>query len=305
VKLWVDRGYAAIAMDTCGCLPVRDEKDKKAWRRNEEAGGPPGWDESFKQLDSAVTDQWAYHAVADVVLAHSLVRSLPQVVAERTGVTGISWGGYLTCLVVGVDERFKFAAPVYGCGFIDECVWAPTLEKMDAEKRSQWLDQWDPRHYLKDARTPMLWVTGTNDFAYPFGALQKSYRLPKGERTLSITLKMPHGHPPGQTPEVIRAFADAHLKGGQRLPAVTGQGREEKTNIAWATFTSPTAVTKAELLYTTDTGPWQKRTWRATPAAIGDDYKVTAKIPEGTKAYYLNLADERGLTVSGEHEELP
>jgi hypothetical protein len=184
-------------------------------------------------------------------------------------------------------------------------VWQPTLEKMDAEKRRQWLDQWDPRHYLKDARTPMLWVTGTNDFAYPFGALQKSYRLPKGERTLSITLKMPHGHPPGQTPEVIRTFADMHVKSGPRLPAVTGQGRDAKTGTAWATFASPTAVAKAELLYTTDTGPWQKRTWRVTPATVGDDYKVTAKVPEGVKAYYLNLTDERGLTVSTEHEELP
>jgi dienelactone hydrolase len=303
VKLWVDRGYAAIAMDTCGCLPVRDEKNAKGWRRNE-AGGPPGWDESFNQLDAAVTDQWQYHAVADVCLAHSLIRSLPQVDGERTGVTGISWGGYLTCLMVGVDERFKFAAPVYGCGFIDECVWAPTLEKMAAEKRTHWLDQWDPRHYLKGAKTPMLWVTGTNDFAYPFGALQKSYRLPAGPRTLCITLKMPHGHPPGQTPEVIRAYADVYLKSGQRLPEITGQGRDQKTGVAWATFASPTAVGKAELLYTSDVGPWQKRTWQVTPATIGDDYKVTAKVPAGTAAYFLNLTDERGLTVSAEHEEL-
>lgn len=304
VKLWVDRGYAAIAMDTCGCLPIHDDKDKKAWRRNAEAGGPPGWDDSFNQLDAPVTDQWQYHALADVCLAHSLLRSLPQVDPDRTGVTGISWGGYLTCLTVGVDDRFKFAVPVYGCGFIDECVWAPTLEKMPPEKRKQWLDQWDPRHYLAGAKTPMLWVTGTNDFAYPFPALQNSYRLPAGPRTLSITIRMPHGHPPGQTPEIIRAYADAHLKSGQPLTSVTGQGRDEKTSTAWATFTSPTAVTKAELLYTTDTGPWQKRTWQTTPAGIGDDYKVTAKVPAGVRAYYLNITDERGLTISTEHEQL-
>ena len=34
--------------------------------------------------------------------------------------TGISWGGYLTCLVASLDSRFIAAAPVYGCGFYDE-----------------------------------------------------------------------------------------------------------------------------------------------------------------------------------------
>ena len=68
-------------------------------------------------------------------------------------------------------------------GFIDQCVWAPTLAKMPPDKAKAWLEQWDPRHYLKDAATPMLWVTGTNDFAYPMDSLQKSYFLPPTPRT--------------------------------------------------------------------------------------------------------------------------
>jgi dienelactone hydrolase len=305
VKLWNDRGYAAIAMDTCGAIPTRkpDSPANKQWSRHD-ASGPSGWDDSFAQMDAPVTDQWQYHALADILLAHSLIRSLPDVDPERVGLTGISWGGYLTCLAVGVDPRFKFAVPVYGCGFIAECVWSPTLAKLPDEKRRRWLDQWDPRHYLKDAATPMLWVTGTNDFAYPFPALQKSYRLPKSPRTLSITLRMPHGHPPGQTPEIIRAYADGFFKGGAPLPRITAQGRDAATGAAWATFTAKTAITKAELLYTRDAGAWQKRAWAPVAAKVEGD-RVTGIIPEGAKAYYLNLVDDRGLTVSTEHEELP
>ena len=48
----------------------------------------------------------------DVILAHSLLRSWPRVDPERIGLTGISWGGYLTCIATGVDNRFKFAIPV-------------------------------------------------------------------------------------------------------------------------------------------------------------------------------------------------
>jgi hypothetical protein len=114
---------------------------------------------------------------------------------------------------------------------------------------------------------------------------------------------MPHGHPPGQTPEVIHAYANAFFTGGTPLPRITGQGRDKDT--AWATFTSPTAVRSAALLYTNDTGPWQKRAWQSTPAKLGDDYRVTAPIPANAKAYYLNLTDERNLTVSTEHDERP
>lgn len=304
VKLWNDRGYAAIAMDTCGALPERSP-DKKVWRRNP-AGGPSGWDDSFGQMDAPVTDQWQYHALADILLAHSLIRSLPDVDPDRTGLTGISWGGYLTCLTVGVDDRFKFAVPVYGCGFIDQCVWAPTLSKMPPDKARAWLDGWDPRHYLKDAATPMLWVTGTNDFAYPFPALQASYRLPRGPRTLSVTLRMPHGHPPGQTPEIIRAYADGFFKNATPLPTLTaGPTRDAKAGTASAAFTSKTPIAKAEILYTRDTGTWQKRAWQTDPATIDAAGKVSATLPDGVKAYYFNLTDDRGLTVSTEHEELP
>ena len=56
-----------------------------------------------------IQDMWSYHAVAAVVRGHSLLRSLPNVDAERIGVTGISWGGYLTCIVAGVADRFRHA----------------------------------------------------------------------------------------------------------------------------------------------------------------------------------------------------
>jgi len=49
--------------------------------------------------DSAVTpitDQWMYHAVADTVLANSLLRSFSEVDASKVGLMGISWGGVIT-----------------------------------------------------------------------------------------------------------------------------------------------------------------------------------------------------------------
>ena len=85
---------------------------------------------------------------------------------------------------------------------------------------------WDPSVYLADAPMPILWVTGSNDFAYTLDALQESYSLPKGLRTLCIRLRMPHGHgPAGEAPKEIQVFADSFLKHGEPLARVTGQGR--------------------------------------------------------------------------------
>jgi dienelactone hydrolase len=298
VKLWTSRGYAAIAMDTCGCTPGGEQ----AKRPRHEHGGPPGWG-GWDQTDEAVEDQWSYHAVADVVLAHSLLRAQSDVDTDRTGVTGISWGGYLTCIVAGVDDRFRFAVPVYGCGFLgDNSTWLPNFAKMGKEKAGEWLDLWDPSRYLPRAKMPLLWVDGTNDFAYPLDSLQKSYRLPTGPRTLCTRVRMPHGQGPGATPEEIRAFADSILKNGAPLARITGQGREGDR--IWAAFESRTPITKAEINFTEDSGAWKERKWETLPAEIvAEQHKASAPIPAGAKVFYLNLIDERGLVVSSEHIE--
>lgn len=296
VRLWVSRGYAAIAMDTCGQVPVGNYGH---WIRDEQ-GGPPGWG-GFDQIDGPREDQWTYHAVADAILAHSLIRSLPEVDPELTGVTGISWGGYLTCIVAGVDRRFKLAVPVYGCGFYRETLFEGELQKRSPEQAARWMAWWDPSVYLGSADLPFLWVTGSNDFAYTLNALQLSYRLPKGPRSLCVRLRMPHGHGgPGENPEEIRVFVDSILKGGIALPAITGSGREG-TNV-WASYSSKVPLVKAELNYTRDIGRWQDRKWESTPANLASD-RVSAPLPAGTRVFYFNLVDERSCAVSTEHQE--
>jgi len=297
VRLWMDRGYAAIAMDTCGQVPVGNYGK---WVRDEQ-GGPPGWG-GFDQLDWPRDDQWTFHAVADAILAHSLIRSLPEVDPARTGVTGISWGGYLTCIVAGIDRRFKLAVPVYGCGCYRDTVFGANLAGLRPEQAARWMEWWDPSAYLGNAEMPFLWVTGSNDFAYTLDALQCSYRLPKGPRSLCIRLRMPHGHGgAGENPLEIRVFVDSILKGGAELPAVIKSGREGAS--AWVVYGSKTPIAKVELNYTRDTGRWQDRQWQASPASR-DGTRFTANLPEGTRVYYFNLFDERDCVVSTEHVEL-
>ena len=300
VRLWVKRGYAAVAMDTCGCIP---KGEYAKWQRHE-LGGPAGWG-GFERVDDPQSDQWTYHAVADVILAHSLIRSFSEVAPERTGITGISWGGYLTCITASVDSRFKFAVPVYGCGFLGEnSAWLDTFHGMGSEKASRWLAAWDPSVYLPRASMPFLWVTGTNDFAYPMDSLQKSYRLTKGLHTLCVRIRMPHGHGgAGENPEEIHAFADSVLEGSTPLATITKEWRDGRK--VWANYTAKAPIVKAELVYTKALGKWQDRLWESAPAELDAAHgAVHAEAPLGATVCYLNLIDERNLVVSSEHIEL-
>ncbi|MDX9975274.1 MAG: acetylxylan esterase [FCB group bacterium] len=297
VRLWNSRGYAAIAMDTCGCVPKGTYAN---WTRHEH-GGPAGWGD-FENVDSPVEDQWTYHAVADVLLAHSLVRSFPEVDSERTGITGISWGGYLTCIAASVDNRFKCAVPVYGCGHLgDNSAWLGDFEKMGPEKAQRWLSLWDPAVYLPEAAMPFLWVNGTNDFAYPMDSWQKSYRLTKRSATLALRVRMPHGHGgAGENPEEIHAFANHILKGGEGLPVVESptQAAQEVT----VHYTAAASIASAELLYTQDSGKWQDRNWQSQPATLEPATQtVKATLPESTSVYYINLIDPQGQVTSSPH----
>jgi dienelactone hydrolase len=300
VQLWVNRGYAAIAMDTCGAMSGGGHNN----HLRHEHSGPSGWG-GFEQIDDPIEDQWTYHAVADVILAHSLIRSFPEVDPNKIGLSGISWGGFLSCIVGGVDSRFRFVAPVYGCGFLGEnSVWLPDFEKMGHDKAQRWLKLWDPSRYLHSAQVPYLWVTGTTDFAFPMDSLQKSYRLTKGTRVLCIRVGMAHGHGgPGENPGEIHAMADAVLKNGLPLPRIVGSHRDGTK--ASVNFESESPIRKAELNYTTDAGPWQNRHWITIPASLNAGNKqATAQIPANAKIYFFNIVDERNLVVSSEHERV-
>jgi len=298
VELWNGRGYAAIAMDTCGSVPGGSYGN---WDRHR-MGGPPGWG-GFKEVDDPVEDQWVYHAVSDIILASSVLSSQPGVDSRRIGLTGISWGGYLSCIAGSIDSRFRFSSPVYGCGHLDLCpAFRQTFSRMGETRAKMWYDLWDPSSYLPMADIPFLWVTGTNDQVYPLPAVRESYCQVSGPLSLSIHLRMAHGHGgPGEKPEEIHALADHLLKGGPDLPRIVDQ-RIEGRKIT-GRYTTETSMDSALLLLTRDGGEWADRKWEAISAELSPgSYMV--EIPTGTVACFTNLIDSRGLIISSEHVEI-
>ena len=295
--LWADRGYAALAMDLAGCGPER--------KRLPDGGPDQGHGQKFAPFsDQEVGRMWTYHAVAAAIRGHSLLASRDEVDGRRTGVTGISWGGYLTSIIAGVDHRFKVAVPVYGCGFLHEnSAWVDILGKMAPDQRARWLGYFDPSSHLGRVKCPVLFVNGTNDFAYPLDSHRKSYRLVPGRVDLRIEVRMKHSHTHGWAPREIGLFVDSVLTGGDPLarlgPVKTANEK------ASAEFQAVVPVVKGALHYTTDTGKWQERKWQTVDATITGT-TVAAELPPGRPiAYYLSVTDGREAMVSTEYAELP
>ena len=295
---WAQRGYVALAMDTAGQGP--DGKPHP--------DGGPGQDDGIKFKDfsdAGARDMWTWHAVAAVLRGHALLASLPQVDAERIGVTGISWGGYLTCLTAGLDPKLKAAVPVYGCGFLgDNSIWRDgSLARLTRDARDRWLGFFDPSQVIGGAACPVMLVNGMHDFAYPPDSHGRTGRLvPAERRHWSLRVEMPHGHL-WNFPEVD-AFMDQHLKPGpDSIPLVRlGEIRHEGNLITVPVLPGTPAVA-ATFHFTTDTGTWQNRRWETRPATVTGP-ALTVPLPEARPlAFFLAAVDARGFTTSTDCQE--
>jgi dienelactone hydrolase len=292
---WAKRGYVALAMDTAGCGPDGPLAD----------GGPDQTDATkFRDFtDDEAREMWTYHAVSAVIRGVSLLAALPEVDRRRIGITGLSWGGYLTCIVAGLDDRLKVAVPVYGCGFLgDNSFWkATSLATMRPDMRARWLRDFDPSQYLGGVTCPILFLNGANDFAYPLDSYRASYRLvPAKFRHVSVVLGLPHHHI--WTFDEVDVFVDSVLRGGLPLPRL--ERMKTDGDRVSARVVSPRPVKQAALNYTTDSGEWQKRRWHTSPADLKDN-TITARLPgQRPVVWFLSITDERGLRVSTEHEEM-
>ncbi|MBM4076124.1 MAG: acetylxylan esterase, partial [Planctomycetes bacterium] len=253
--------------------------------------------EKFGSIDLDPNDQWPYHAVASVLRAHSLIRSFKEVDAEQTAVTGISWGGYLTCIVAGVDNRFRAAVPVYGCGFLHEnSAWLDRFAKMTPEQKDRWVKLWDPSRYLPAVSMPILFVNGTNDFAYPLDSYMKSFDLVPGQKQFCITVNMPHGHHQGWAPIEIGLFVDRYLKQKQPLPEVDrvkSDGASTRLSIR-----SQTKLISGSLHYTTDKTAINQRERKTVVGEIVDGTAITPVPPTEATAWFFTVKDGREAVVS-------
>lgn len=283
---WYDRGYAVIAMDTVCHRPVTPFEGENCRVKLDGAGDV---EINLEKDADTPRDNWVAYAVATVIKSHSYLRTLPGVDNTRIGITGISWGGFLTNIACAVDKRFKVAVPVYGCGYLGESPWTV----MDAPRR--WLDLFDPCMFLSSVNCAILFVNSPVDMAYFWPQWLRSSMLPVHSQR-SCRIELHHSHYHGRTAEV-EVTIDAYCKDTPALPEILSESCVN--GVLAAEYRAFAPVEKATIVWTADDSTVQNsdRKWQEDEAELTDT-TVSAHIPPTARAAFLCIHDARNALVS-------
>jgi dipeptidyl aminopeptidase/acylaminoacyl peptidase len=188
--------------------------------------GSAGYGERFTR-DTHL--RWGETDMPDLMAALDHVLSLGYVDESRMGVTGGSYGGYMTLWVIGHTERFKAAVAqrcvsnLYsfygtsdiGWNFIDYEFGGTAWE------RHEHFMKYSPISYVKDMTTPLLLVHSERDFRCPIEQAEQVFislmrlgrkvefvRFPDENHNLSRTGKPKHRV---ERLEHIMRWFDTHL----------------------------------------------------------------------------------------------
>ncbi len=270
-------GFATIAMDLYNCFPERIEPNDNVVRQP-----LPG--QSFVEFggDEAGSRQ-VVRSIGNAVLAHSLLRSMPGIDADRIGMVGISWGSVFSSVVSAIDSRLKIIVPVYGHGFYH------------LGDGSQWFGimagaQWDPCHYLHASCVPLHWIGGTNDAAFFMDGMQRSYDEAPSTVNHSYLVELIHGHCGYRFP-LVRRILEHSLSGGPALPRL-GRPALDGEWLSAEILDCGLGPAKAVLCHTADYGPCLERKWSETPAEVAGN-RIAAKLPPGTVSAFFSIFDQQ------------
>lgn len=296
VEHWNQRGYAAIAIDQTGCYPTGPGWGKGCKRIRHKEGGPS---ESFRfSIEKEDKDTFTAYTIAAAMLANSFLCSLDEVDPERIGIIGVSMGGTNVCRVARFDKRLKFIVSVYGCGFLfDGCIFKNN--KISDVAKRKYTERQDPAYYLEGVTTPMLFVKGTDDFAFFNDAWDATVKIPAGLTVRSLRYRMPHSHVNSDVPEVV-AFIGSIVKGSRRLAAIEEVGLDVSRNLAYMRFKSNgNRIDHAYFLYTSEIGDNRNQKWTQLLAKMNTRTgRLEVPLPESCKKFYFNLLDENKSNVS-------
>ena len=299
VERWNDKGFAAISIAVEGQTDSKVDNDegKKEWQKHPWAG--PSRVGIFGDSDQPLTDQWMYHAVSQTILAHSLLRSQPEVESSKVGLMGVSWGGIITSIVMGIDSRFAFAIPVYGCGYLNE---ADNHYKPALSNNHAYLNGWEAGHRLSLATMPVLWLSWPGDKHFPMEILKKSYLGQAGPNIVSLVPDMGHGHRPAWSRPESYAFAREIIESGRIGCKRLDSGILGKQ--AYARFLYQGTIDQATLVHSTETGFTGKRKWIQTPISMvqkGDIWRADWPLPQGTTGWFINVEMDGRIVSSDYH----
>jgi dipeptidyl aminopeptidase/acylaminoacyl peptidase len=169
--------------------------------------GSTGYGESF--LWATWGGGWGNLDSEDVLAGVDHVRSRFSIDESRMGVTGYSYGGFLTNWIIAHDTRF--AAAVVGAGisnWVSDYGTADIPRTKESEffgppwedKAGRLLMRQSPIHYVQNVTTPTLFVHGEIDYRVPIEQGEQMYTALKKRGIPAKFVRYPDSYHGGWTP---------------------------------------------------------------------------------------------------------
>ena len=334
VKHWVDRGYAAIAMDTEGMVPTYKEGtainnqymgqiDTDGVDANPYHHGPQNWgfydvrDKNDVDGYVEIEQQWFYQAVSSVIASRTFIGTFDGVDNSNVAITGISYGSYLTSITCGYDYRYACAVPVYG-----------SLDQANTEtyfgnniRENPWtIELWDDGDVLKDCPVPFYYLMGNMDAHFSVTATTSVAKKQGESARMHIVNNFGHSHSygavniGGQAGDVM-AYIDTVCKGNPDYIQITQHPTRYDAH-AKIKLPSGISINNITLWYTNnlylinsassaeDSGIYldytgASTTWNSVDiTAWREGNTINIPVQPNTKHYYVNITDNYGRGLS-------
>jgi len=291
---WARQGFVALTPELPGWIAENEIKGTSRFQGKE-----------YGMNRFAVTPGVRSCAVFDSISAglgaFNLLEQMPDVDASRLGVTGISWGGYLTTLLCGyLDRRVKAAFSLYGCGCYDAgTVFAEALNRLPEDEKRVWLKHYDAGNHSDRITASFLFYAAANDsFFYPPSIAATLNRMQEARKYVCFAPNCDHQFDlPGGTglqtsgdsvftesepaffrhmlekesgtlPEIIRIEGDAKAREHEVIFSFLPEGAR-----CWAYYCADTAE------------HWKSKEWNPMEVVRQSNRSCLFRLPELAQAY--------------------
>jgi len=138
---------------------------------------PRGSSSYGREFTQMVTEDWGGEDFQDLMAVVDEVLKRPYADAERTGITGYSYGGYMTAWTIGQTDRFKAAVCGAPCFDLESMYGTSDISHVFGElqwggqphESTEWYAAHSPSTFAHRATTPTLIIHGEADERCPIG----------------------------------------------------------------------------------------------------------------------------------------
>lgn len=316
---FAEAGYVAIAPDLPGIMgKEKIDNSNGAWKDNY------NYETDMFRWETDEKDSVLYDAITAAINAFHLLQSGKltgdnnvTVDMDNIGISGVSWGGYMTTMLSGIlGDQVKAAYALFGTGNYDAGeYWNAEnrcLNLLSEESREKWLAVYDAGRVSQYTTCDFFEAAATNDTYFTPTMTQKTLDSMKGNTNMLYSPNTDHtlmvdGVKYWNT-DIEQKWFNYLLKNeGAALPQITYKESNSEVGNYSLTYEASenTAAENIKVYYSLRSdGLWTKRKWIQLDAenVTVDGKDVTVSFPDslmtGSVDVFASLTDGETYTVS-------